>query len=250
MGCLTFPFLAASIAYTLTEGLLGLFFVSPVLARLWRRRRLLADATAVELTRNPDALVTALQRMEERGANVPPGPWAHLFFVGPEVRQDVAKRRMLDHMQDLRDEGRRSGESRAAYVRRRMQESSAAQQEYGRALDEATADTAKDSLVRSGLDRFLPSVDKRLRRLEALGAQVPASSTQTPPRPERPSTRGAVATALLWTGGAVLATVLVTLLVACGLMILACLVGLIYIALMFEALLVVVPVLLVNAWLR
>jgi hypothetical protein len=44
--------------------------------------------------------------------------------------------------------------------------------------------------------------------------------------------------------------VLLALLVACGLMLLFLLAGLIYIALMFEVLLVVVPVLLVNAWLR
>ena len=81
---LTFPFMVANIAFTLVRFIVGGFVVSPVLAALWRRRRLLADATAVELTRNPDALARALDHLRRHGAVTPPGPWTHLGAVGPE----------------------------------------------------------------------------------------------------------------------------------------------------------------------
>jgi len=39
-------------------------FVKPVLNRMWRTRRYLADASAVRLTRNPDGLASALQQAD------------------------------------------------------------------------------------------------------------------------------------------------------------------------------------------
>jgi Zn-dependent protease with chaperone function len=56
----TFPFMVANVGFTLVRLIFGGFVVAPVMAALWRRRRLLADATAVELTRDPTAS---------------PGPW-------------------------------------------------------------------------------------------------------------------------------------------------------------------------------
>jgi Zn-dependent protease with chaperone function len=269
-GWLTFPFLAVSIAYTLTQLLVGLFLVGPLMAALWRRRRLLADATAVELTRNPDALAHALERTEERAAEVPPGPWTHLFLVGPEVRQGLARRRFDQRMAELRRESAQPGEGALALMRRRLRESSAAQREYQQALQEARGevaggaksggpgpgpddgDSSSEGILRSSLDRFLPPLDTRLRRLEALGATLAdrpdARLTRRRPRPT--TAGGWVTRGLLWAGASVLVTVLLALLVVCGLMLLACLVALIYIALMFELLLVVVPVLLVNALVR
>jgi Zn-dependent protease with chaperone function len=66
---------------------MGLLFlismvVSPVLALTWRTRRYLADASAVQLTRNPDAVATGLASMATRGGEIPGGQWAsHLFVV-------------------------------------------------------------------------------------------------------------------------------------------------------------------------
>jgi Zn-dependent protease with chaperone function len=122
-GCLTFPFLAASVAYSMTMLFVGSVLVVPMMAALWRRRRLLADATAVELTRNPDALVEAFEGLEAGAAGVPPGPWAHLFLVGPEVRAGLAKRRFDQQMAALRADEQRPGESAWAVTRRRMRES-------------------------------------------------------------------------------------------------------------------------------
>jgi hypothetical protein len=55
------------------------------MALLWRTRRYLADASSVELTRNPDALARALQRLSEDNTAMPGGEWAtHLFVIDPK----------------------------------------------------------------------------------------------------------------------------------------------------------------------
>jgi Zn-dependent protease with chaperone function len=57
--------------------------VGPMLALLWRARRYLADATAVQLTRNPDALADALAHLMRDGGMVFGGQSAtYLFIVG------------------------------------------------------------------------------------------------------------------------------------------------------------------------
>jgi Zn-dependent protease with chaperone function len=67
--------------------LFTLVLVGPMLALLWRARRYLADATAVQLTRNPDALHAALARLTRSAGVVPGGAsTAYLFIVGPLVR--------------------------------------------------------------------------------------------------------------------------------------------------------------------
>lgn len=73
-----------------------LLAASVPVALLWRSRRYLADATAVQLTRNPTALYRALIRLVECGAAVTGGERvAHLFVVGPEV---AAAREWLDRV--------------------------------------------------------------------------------------------------------------------------------------------------------
>jgi Zn-dependent protease with chaperone function len=84
-----FPFL---ILYFLTlllrmqVWLVRFALVGPLLMRVWRTRRFLADATAVQLTRNPDGLARGLERLAAEGGVVPGGQWfSHLFVVGPEA---------------------------------------------------------------------------------------------------------------------------------------------------------------------
>ena len=57
------PFLLAHATFNLVRMLAGLLFVSPMLSLFMRRRRFLADATAVQLTRNPDGVKGALLRI-------------------------------------------------------------------------------------------------------------------------------------------------------------------------------------------
>jgi len=67
---------------------LGFFLhvvLGPCMAMLWRTRRYLADAGSVELTRNPDALARALQRLSEDNNVMEGAEWApHLFAVNPK----------------------------------------------------------------------------------------------------------------------------------------------------------------------
>jgi hypothetical protein len=67
-------------------GMLSMLLLSPLLAWAWRRRKLLADATAVRLTRNPNALGEALIKvigMPTAGAFA---PWsAHMSVVHSEL---------------------------------------------------------------------------------------------------------------------------------------------------------------------
>jgi hypothetical protein len=250
-GCLTFPFLAASVAYSMTMLFVGSLLVVPMMAALWRRRRLLADATAVELTRNPDALVQAFERLEAGAAGVPLGPWAHLFLVGPEVRAGLAKRRFDRQMAELRADEQRPGESAWALTRRRMRESGQANREYQAALDEASSHGASPTLI--GLERFVPPMDRRLARLEAMGGRLAAQPDAPVARPRRPrpTTLGGWLVRLLsWTLGSALVVVLVALLLACALALLVLLGMLIYLALAFQLLLVAPLVLLVNLGVR
>jgi Zn-dependent protease with chaperone function len=84
LGCLFAPILVPldwtaitiKTVVTLSAGV----FAGPVIGAMWRRRQMLADATAVQLTRNPDALAGALERMCEVGVIVPRGAAvSHLF---------------------------------------------------------------------------------------------------------------------------------------------------------------------------
>ena len=82
------PPLMALLAFaTAATGFLLLFASLPV-GLLWRSRRYLADATAVELTRNPTGLYRGLRHLGEAGAVIPGGESvAHLFIVGPTDEQ-------------------------------------------------------------------------------------------------------------------------------------------------------------------
>jgi Zn-dependent protease with chaperone function len=79
-----FPFMFTNAAVELTLWFFLNLLLGPCMALLWRTRRYLADAGAVELTRNPDALAGALQSLSEDTTTVAGGHWAsHLFVVNP-----------------------------------------------------------------------------------------------------------------------------------------------------------------------
>jgi Zn-dependent protease with chaperone function len=83
-GFFLLPYLMAYMAFWLNSQLLGAMMLGPLLALVWRTRRYLADATAVQLTRDPDSLARALQRLGSANAAVPGAGWAsYLFAVWP-----------------------------------------------------------------------------------------------------------------------------------------------------------------------
>ncbi len=80
-----FPFVFTNVAVELTLWFFLNVLLGPCMALLWRTRRYLADAGAVELTRKPDALASALQHLSEDSSAVGGGNWAtHLFVVNPK----------------------------------------------------------------------------------------------------------------------------------------------------------------------
>src|SRR5262249_45335054 len=79
-----FPFLFTNLAVEITLWFFLNILMGPCMALLWRARRYLADASSVELTRNPDALARALQRLSADNSALAGGEWAtHLFVINP-----------------------------------------------------------------------------------------------------------------------------------------------------------------------
>lgn len=80
-----FPIQITNVAVELTLWFFLNVLLGPCMALVWRSRRYLADASCVELTRDPDALASALQRLCEGENTVAGGAWAqHLFVVNPK----------------------------------------------------------------------------------------------------------------------------------------------------------------------
>ena len=82
---LLYPLLFTNMSISLTLWMFLNVVLGPSMAMLWRTRRYLADATCVELTRNPDALARALQCLSEDQTMLEGGDWAtHLFIINPK----------------------------------------------------------------------------------------------------------------------------------------------------------------------
>jgi Zn-dependent protease with chaperone function len=80
-----FPIFFTNAAMKLSLWFFSSAMLGPAVALLWRTRQYLADASAVQLTRNPNGLATALQKLNEAPGEIPGGDWAsHLFVVSPK----------------------------------------------------------------------------------------------------------------------------------------------------------------------
>src|SRR5262249_2974081 len=83
---LVLPFYMAVVFPQFLLMILAPFALGPLIALLWRTRRFLADATAVQLTRNPDGVAGGLLALGRMGGPIPGGAWAApLFIVGAEA---------------------------------------------------------------------------------------------------------------------------------------------------------------------
>jgi Zn-dependent protease with chaperone function len=80
------PFLLLNVSSLMLKWqtwLIRSLFVGPAVMLVWRRRRFHADAVAVQLTRNPDALARALSSLSMDAALLSRARWAEpLFIVG------------------------------------------------------------------------------------------------------------------------------------------------------------------------
>jgi Zn-dependent protease with chaperone function len=102
------PYYLAAMMPQFVIMLLTSFVLEPLIALLWRTRRYLADATAVQLTRQPDGLARGLVGLVGRGGVIPGGKWAGpLFVVGPEAAGARAMRAFQQRQRQKMEEARR-----------------------------------------------------------------------------------------------------------------------------------------------
>ena len=88
-----FPIQFTNLAIEITLWFFNTALLGPCMALVWRSRRYLADASAVELTRNPDALAGALERLSQDNSTIYGGDWAtHLFVINPAGDHSVPNR--------------------------------------------------------------------------------------------------------------------------------------------------------------
>ncbi|MPY90679.1 MAG: M48 family metalloprotease [Luteitalea sp.] len=158
-----FPFLifyVLSLLLRMQVWLVRFTVVGPLMMRVWRTRRHLADATAVQLTRHPDGLARGLAHLAAEGGVVPGGQWfSHLFVVGPEAAQ---MRKDTALQQRLRSTGQEAGDrpmAAAAQVSRILLEHAAEERTREKAFTEEL-----------GGARSHPPISARLDRLAAQGA--------------------------------------------------------------------------------
>ncbi len=146
-----------------------LFVLGPLLAFTWRTRVYLADATSVQLTRNPDGLAEALTKLMRTGALIPGSQMvSHLFIV---VAEAAGERRQQHMMRQLTALGQQRKNTDGIANKLDMSKQMAvmlmteqAQQEQ----EDANTFESKQGIVVS----FHPSLKRRLKKLNALGANV------------------------------------------------------------------------------
>ena len=79
-----FPIFFTNAAIRLSLWFFSSCMLGPSVALLWRTRKYHADACAVQMTREPDGLARAMQKMDNDPGAIPDSGWAsHLFLVSP-----------------------------------------------------------------------------------------------------------------------------------------------------------------------
>ena len=172
-GCLStlmLPVLVFNSSLKLTMWVLSALVFEPTAAWLWRTRRYLADATAVQLTRNPDAMANALQSLRECGGLIPGGKWAsHLFIVGQEaggMPPELARR-----VKEMRKSGvQPTRENMMKMALEAMAQTNTSAMAGARAARSETLEEATGG----GMVSLHPPLEKRLKRLQMQGAHYAA----------------------------------------------------------------------------
>lgn len=89
-GWLLFPVAAPMASAGLFCALAATFLLAPLVALAWRERKLMADATAVRLTREPSGLAGALSAVRAGGGGASVPPWAvHAAVVDAQAPFDA-----------------------------------------------------------------------------------------------------------------------------------------------------------------
>jgi Zn-dependent protease with chaperone function len=90
------PLIIVRLAAAVIYGLTSLFILGPLAALVMRSRRRLADATAVQLTRNPDGLARALIHLYALPHVSSPAGWSEMNFI---IGHEAANARQFDRFQ-------------------------------------------------------------------------------------------------------------------------------------------------------
>jgi len=200
LNVLLFPIFSTNAAIQLTLWFLSEAMLAPSFALLWRTRKYLADATAVQLLRNPDALASALVRMNEAGGDlgaasgmpflfiVSPGK-GHRMTPAPRTDQIEAAARAWasisgEQIPERIDFARVRSEATALRVAamRGDPEARARLMKFARAMAAARVDAAREEpsdaqakasgpLTETFLS-FHPPIKRRLTRLVRMGART------------------------------------------------------------------------------
>jgi Zn-dependent protease with chaperone function len=165
------PFMLWSLFGKMVLIVVGGLLMGQTVAWAWRTRRYLADATGVQLTRNPDGLARGLQALALRGGPIPGGHWAaHLFIVGPETTQEHMTAAQIQHLMRVRQQT--SGQPLADQVRAAMDVT----QRTSPTKSEHEAQPESNTIGGNALSASMhPSLRKRLSRLQAQGAHLESS---------------------------------------------------------------------------
>ncbi|HEY5811840.1 MAG TPA: M48 family metalloprotease, partial [Terrimicrobiaceae bacterium] len=156
-----FPLILCRLAGFITYSLLTLFLLGPLISFAIRARRRLADATAVQLTRNPDGLACALVHLAALARPMRAVGWAEmLFIVGPETTDHRNLERMRDRVAAIRAEP-------VPDLSSRTQAAVAMVRELKRSEDEE-GEAEKHGFIY----RFHPSLNQRIIQLKQMGADV------------------------------------------------------------------------------
>jgi Zn-dependent protease with chaperone function len=186
---LVLPLMLVSMEAKLLLFLFTLLFLGPVLWWMLRARRHLADATAVQLTRNPDGLAQALLILSVSPGEPPGGEWGEpLFVAGSELSRATGARSFTSHRVRSQDPAAASDSaggpaSAAKGVPRRKRRGAVA----------AATQGLGGSLLFMGAH---PPLSSRLKRLRALGAAIQPVDDK-PRKPSPASTAPPESTATL-----------------------------------------------------
>jgi len=237
---LFFPIFFTNMAIKLSLWFFSFSMLEPSMGLLWRKRKYLADASAVQLTRNPDGLAEALRKLNSDRGPIPGGAWAsHLFLVSPagsdrvnDPKTNAAQQQMWVQMWAASEASEKSNSSTPASnlpslmkeitatgsaamagdanaMARMMAFRQAAATALGKSVDEmpnladiaaaqhgdkaalqhlmelsnkmkanqpAASDSQKSSDNSSNFAGFFPSLKRRLKRLDRMGAHVELES--------------------------------------------------------------------------
>lgn len=194
LNLILFPIFLTNAAIQLTLWFLSQAMLAPAFAMLWRARKYLADATSVQLLRNPDALASALVTLNETSSDVATVS-PYLFIVSPGHIRRFAQQPLADQMDiaarawaSINDAGRAEGAD-FAHIKSEVsamriaamhgdRDAIARLAMFARAMAAARTavavtpeENASGPLAESMLS-FHPSIARRLMRLVRMGARA------------------------------------------------------------------------------